>query len=189
MLTIYVEAQPIHGLDAGAEIQCVADVVWGTDGTEQRVRFDIMRGSAISIVCRTLRLSARNLGNRAMRVSASVGPATRAAAREAQLTAVGTSLAGGQAATFEVPAYAAWLELWRGRERETECEIDFAFPVPASPLYTVRAAPGERMPRMPIANGCSRATVRNTSPAGPERDDRISLASAFTPTLIWGLWL
>lgn len=189
VVTCYVFAEPISTpLAPGAEVQCVGQVVWRTDATEHRVSFDVINGAAISLAARSLRLSVRNQGNVPMRVSASISPMARAAAREAQLTTVGDLIPGGSAASFDVPAYAAWLEVWRERERATELEIDFAYPAPAGVLYNARAAAGERLPRMPVANGVRRVTVRNTGAGSP---DQLAEATAnqYRPILIWGLWL
>lgn len=189
MVTVYIGLEYVAPIIASDEVQCVAELVWGTDGTEQRVVVDVMRGMAITLACKRLRVSVRNLGTKLVKATASVGPGSRSAAREAQLTTVGASLPGGTSATYEVPAYAAWVEIWRTRERETEFEADLNFPAPAAALYTSRAQPGERMPRMPIANGVTLITLRNTGPAGAEPTSDVSVASAFAPVLIWGLWL
>lgn len=185
MATILVRAVPASGGDsaappAGSVVACVAELQVGGESTGQVIRFDTMNGVAITIGGKRWRLVVRNHGTIDMRVSASILPGGRPAARELQLTDFGAAIAASQSASFPVPSFAAWLEVYRALEEQTEFAVDFGTPLNAA-VYTLYALQGERLPRMAIANGITRVMIRNPlEDAGNQ---------TITPTLIWGLWL
>lgn len=191
MITIHVRAQRQDALppQPNERVECVADISFGAGGIAQSLTVDILRGATLSLGATWVRVVARNRGNVVQKVVAHAAPGSRPAAREAQLTTLGDPLLGGAARSIDIPAFAAWMEIWRSNERGTELEVDMLPPSPAAPLFNVRAARGERMPRLPIANGATRALLRNTAAGTGEAADPVAVANALTPTIIWGLWV
>lgn len=189
LVTIHIRAQRDDGRapQVGERVECVADINFGTAGVANQITVDILRGVTLSLGATWVRVQARNRGNIAQKVIAHVAPGARPTAREAQLTTLGEPLLGGASRSIDIPAFAVWMEIWRTAERTTELEIDMLPPTPAAALFNVRAALGERLPRMPIANGATRALLRNTAAGTGEPDDPVAVANGLTPTVIWGL--
>lgn len=189
LVTIHIRSQRTDGRapQAGERVECVADIEFGTAGVTNRLTVDLLRGVTLSLGATFVRVSARNRGNVEQKVLAHVAPGARPTAREAQLTTLGEPLLGGAFRSIDIPAFAVWMEIWRTAERTTELEIDMLPPTPAAALFNVRAALGERMPRMPVANGATRALLRNTAAGTGEALDPVAIANALTPTIIWGL--
>lgn len=189
LVTIHVRAERLDGRppQAGDRVECVAEIEFGTGGVVNRLSVDILRGVTLSLGATFVRVSARNLGTTDQRVLAHLAPGVRPVAREAQLTTLGDALPGGGARDLTIPPFAVWMEVWRTSERTTELEVDFMPPDPAPALFNVRAALGERLPRMPIANGATRARIRNVAPGSGEPGNVVADGNAFVPTVIWGL--
>lgn len=167
VLTI-APAVDLEHLDAGAiargedELRARAIIELGSGGHRASIELDVARGLAFTLAGSSVRVTAHNDGAAPVELGAFASYAL-ARAGSPMLTRFGPSIAEGDAWTFDVPAFAASLDV---------LALDHALRVEVGRgragvrwLYGESIERGRRMPRpLPIANGCARARVTNRGP-------------------------